>query len=406
MSRKNELPDGWKRLPLRDIAEIYAGCVLGGAEPLLSVGDVKLWVSVGEVILGVRSGIPQNDGAKPPWNKRGVRWYSTSLAPQFSVGTVLLDIRSRILRRRIVLVPALTAEYRQIRAGKNHGIVVDPVYLAYWFAGATRSALTRSAVLPSMTIEELKESGVPIPPIDEQSQIVAGLHDRSKEDYRNEVAALTRAIECLDGHPGDSFNAVLQGKLTKPGWEGDPRKKAIEEVVRLFLGKWPDLLGGDGSQKCDLLSEVGIMFSTIRNTVESSEKRSAESDDHLARLLEQGFAGLRQTLERVIPSVQPQPKGDWPIDVNIERRSFAVKGETYGLEDDYDARILAALNEARGHPVSRSKMQQMDSLLAQDTHLERRIKQIPKKYPILKDVVRRYGDHNNAPFCLDVTKLA
>lgn len=258
---------------------------------------------------------------------------------------------------------------------------VDLTFLVYCLTGAGEKCCDKDGIaVPKVTITatEEKKSGrrdgkseglrrvkVFLPPIEYQKALVAKI----REDFCNRDS---------DAYRSGVLKALAEGEVRLDWFEKSGTADA--EVCQPALKDLKQLLRQVASEERKYLTE-----------------KFAEMHGDVKKLLE-------------MPRTASQPKSgtgsEWPIEVNIETKAVTVRGKEHFLANDYDVRIVAALNNAKGHPVSRSKMQKMDSLLAEDTHLERRIKEIPKKYAFLKYAVRRYSDFKNSPFCLDVTKLA
>ena len=160
-----DLPDTWRWASVGEIGEVHLGGTPSRKEPTFWNGDIP-WVSSGEVancrISSTREKITEVGLAK-------------SNAKMYPAGTVLIAMIGEGKTRGQSAILDINACTNQNVAGIfPDREIVNPEYVWRWALAQyeiTR-AVGRGGVQPALNQQKVKELTIPIPPIDEQSEIV------------------------------------------------------------------------------------------------------------------------------------------------------------------------------------------------------------------------------------------
>jgi hypothetical protein len=202
--------------------------------------------------------------------------------------TVVITFRSPLLAKKVIVLDAAQA------AESEEGI--DPVYLAYYLAGAGQDELARystGAALPNIPTRMLRECQLPFPPIAEQRRIAARLQ-RELGNRDAEILTLKLALEQIPRYRSDFLKAVTAGKATPQWLANNPAKRAIEEALIPIVTNWQYLLGESGSPVRDMFSQATAMLASLQAEVASLRGDVAAAEGRLARQVDEGFGDLRQ----------------------------------------------------------------------------------------------------------------
>ncbi|NCD17466.1 MAG: hypothetical protein EOL91_09170 [Actinobacteria bacterium] len=208
-----ELPAGWERRRLGEIASIRSGRTPKGLErylaerpdshrsiPFFKVGDMN------------------SDSAL-------LREARVTLSPD-----EVVDLRVELLPRGAVVFPkaggAIATNKKRVLARDGAidlncmaviaGALIDPRYLRLWFEHLDLAGLSDGSVLPQISKKRVEGLSVPVPPLEEQQRIVAILDDH---------------LSRLDAATGAARNSVLRLSALRLSALTTTRDELVEEGV-------------------------------------------------------------------------------------------------------------------------------------------------------------------------------
>ncbi len=239
MSRLINLPNSWVLTNIDKVCEFHAGSgfptemqgVAGQALPFYKVKDVSIaWLAHSSILLGTENSISYKDAelikAKP--------------VPEGCIVFAKIGEALRLNRRAIASQPSLIDNNLM-------GISAPTTRLAtrylYWFSVATRFDVdARSSVVPSIRKSDVGNLSIPLPPLQEQTRIVAKLEELLS-DLDAGVAELKAAQKKLAQYRQSLLKAAVSGTLTA-AWRAaqqpttETGAQLLERILQQRRARW------------------------------------------------------------------------------------------------------------------------------------------------------------------------
>lgn len=157
------LPEGWKRVSLGEIAQISSGGTPDRSEPSYWGGDIP-WVTTGEI---------QFNTIHDTTEKITAAGLKNSSAKMYRAGTLLMAMYGQGKTRGQVAKLGIDATTNQACAAISIGPGCDPEYV-YQFLASQYNAireLGNAGTQQNLNAGLIKEIGIPVPPMREQTRI-------------------------------------------------------------------------------------------------------------------------------------------------------------------------------------------------------------------------------------------
>ena len=183
------LPDHWKTIRLKEVADIRAGSAfpikyqgnIEGKYPFYKVSDMNL--TGNETSMHASNNWVEEDTVK------------TLKAKLFSKDTVIFPKVGAAVhtnKKRILSVESLVDNNVMSVTIRDHGLCI-PYYLLYWFEFIDLGDLSNPGPLPAITATRVKNTTIPLPPLSEQRAIAHVLQTTQEAKFtRQREIALER----------------------------------------------------------------------------------------------------------------------------------------------------------------------------------------------------------------------
>ncbi len=206
------LPVGWQMARVADILDVQYGKAL--AKKDRRPGAVEVWTSSGST---------------------GEHDHSLAAGPALVIGRKGAAGRVHLVGGEFWATD--TAFYAVVPSGYS------PEYLFYALTSAHLERLDQSTALPSLSRDHLRQTWLPVPPLDEQRAIVVAI-----EDAFARIDAIEAELDAVERLAGSLERSLLRDSLTgailgnqglssdtglPPGWQ----YAAIDEIADVSLGR-------------------------------------------------------------------------------------------------------------------------------------------------------------------------
>lgn len=200
---EKELPKNWVFCPLDDLAKIQSGGTPARSNSSYWNGDIP-WVKISDI-----KGLSV-DRATEYITEKGLKNSSATIFPK---GTILFTIFATIGRIGVLEIEATT---NQAIAGITPSELINKKYITYSLLELSSSILSEGKGVAQKNINQtiLKNTLIPLPPLPEQTRIVAKL-DRLFGQLEQIKESLDKIPQLLKDFRQQVLTKAVTGKLTK-----------------------------------------------------------------------------------------------------------------------------------------------------------------------------------------------
>lgn len=201
-----QLPSNWTRVSLSEVCDITSGYGFPESLQGRSEGDLPFW-KVADISEGWKSGQIRLEKASNNISFDEAR--SLKANPLPALTTVFAKIGPSIaLNRRMMLAVSGIVD-NNIMGLIPNATVVDPLYLFYFSCTLRLDELSHPAKVPFIRKSSVGQILIPLPPLDEQRQIVAEIAARLER-----LQAANSGLKCAQEELQRQRSAILQAACT------------------------------------------------------------------------------------------------------------------------------------------------------------------------------------------------
>jgi type I restriction enzyme, S subunit len=231
MSESYSIPKGWALPCIGDVAILLAGYGFpteyqGQSEgdlPFFKVGDIsEAWQRNDRKLTKAKHYLTFDEAA----NLRA------KPLPAGSVVFAKIGAAISLNRRAILSQPSLIDNNCMGLAAQSE--LLDHTYLFYFTCTLRLGESSRASVVPSLRKSDVEPISFPLPPLAEQSRIVAKIEELFS-DLDAGVAALKRAKANLKRYRASVLKAAVEGKLTEQWRAKHPAKEPASALLARIL---------------------------------------------------------------------------------------------------------------------------------------------------------------------------